>query len=178
MIQVTIRPASPADAPALAALAAATYADAFGYSFSAEDLAAHLARHLSAERFAQYVADDVVLVAEMAGGAAGSLVGYVQFGAAGAEYAPLDPGGQELRRLYVAREHQRQGIGTRLLAAALAHLQLQAANAVYLDVWEHNPGAIALYTRHGFQVIGARSFEVASGAETSCDLILVRHGGS
>jgi ribosomal protein S18 acetylase RimI-like enzyme len=165
-----IRPATAADVSALADLAVATYVAAFGHSFAPDDLAAHLAQHLSAARIADYVAADIVLVAE----AAGQLVGYVQFGPAGKEYGDARPGDQELRRLYVNEGWQGQGIGSRLLAAALAHLQMAAAETIFLDVWEQNPRAIALYARHGFVVVGTRPFAVASGAETSPDLIMAR----
>jgi ribosomal protein S18 acetylase RimI-like enzyme len=196
-LNVHICQAAAANVPALAELAATTYTDAFGHSFSPEDLAAHLAQNLSAAQVARYVAEDVVLLAEITDGAAiaglagttplaenarGRLAGYVQFGAAGAGYAAQDAapnarlcaGDQELRRLYVASEFQGRGIGTQLLQAALAHPQMAAAGAICLDVWEHNPGAIRLYARHGFEVIGTRSFAVASGAPTSQDLIMVR----
>ena len=66
-----------------------------------------------------------------------------------------------------------KGAGTLLMQAALAHPQMQAAPAVYLDVWEHNHGAQRFYARHGFEVVGTRQFEVVSGAETSLDLIMV-----
>ena len=46
--------------------------------------------------------------------------------------------------------------------------------AIVLDVWEHNPAAQRFYARYGFEVVGARAFVVASGAETSRDLIMVR----
>jgi len=45
---------------------------------------------------------------------------------------------------------------------------------IYLDVWEHNHGAQRFYRRYGFEVVGARSFEVESGAPTSLDLVMVR----
>ena len=143
---------------------------AFGHSFTPEDLAAHLANNLAPANIARFIAEDVVLVAE----AGGRLVGFVQFGTAGPEYAPQSSRDQELRRLYVRAESQNQGAGTLLMQAALAHPQLRHAPAIYLDVWEHNQGAQRFYRRHGFEVIGTRQFEVESGAETSLDLIMAR----
>ena len=110
----------------------------------------------------------------LVGEAGGRLVGFVQFGTAGPEYAPENDRDQELRRLYVLSEYQNLGAGTLLMQAALAHPLMQAAPAIYLDVWEHNQGARRFYERHGFEVIGTRQFEVESGAETSLDLIMVR----
>jgi len=173
-MDILIRQGVANDVPALTELAVNTYIAAFGHSFTPEDLTAHLARNLAPANIARFIADDVVLVAELETVAAGRLVGYVQFGTAGPEYAPESSNDQELRRLYVLADFQNHGTGTLLLQAALAHPQMQAAPAIYLDVWEHNPGAQRFYRRHGFEVIRARQFEVESGGETSLDLIMVR----
>jgi ribosomal protein S18 acetylase RimI-like enzyme len=170
MTDKTIRHAVPGDIPALTDLAIFTYIDAFGHSFMPADLTAHLARNLAPADIARFIAEDVVLVAE----AGGQMIGYVQFGMAGPGYAPASSDDQELRRLYVLREFQNQGVGTLLLQAALAHPQMQCAQTIYLDVWEHNPGAQRFYQRHGFEVIGTRGFSVESGASTSLDLIMAR----
>jgi diamine N-acetyltransferase len=170
MIRLSIRPATTGDVPNLTNLAVTTYIAAFGHSFTPEDLAAHLAHNLAPANIARFISEDVVLVAE----AGGRLVGFVQFGTAGPEYAPENDYDQELRRLYVLSEYQNLGAGTLLMQAALAHPLMQAAPAIYLDVWEHNQGARRFYERHGFEVIGTRQFEVESGAETSLDLIMVR----
>jgi ribosomal protein S18 acetylase RimI-like enzyme len=60
------------------------------------------------------------------------------------------------------------------MQAALADPQLEHASTIYLDVWEHNPGALRFYRRHGFEVISTRTFAVESGAATSLDLIMAR----
>jgi ribosomal protein S18 acetylase RimI-like enzyme len=169
-MEMLIRPGITKDIPALTELAVTTYVAAFGHSFTPEDLAAHLVHNLAPTNIARFIAEDVVLVAE----AGGRLVGYVQFGTAGPEYAPDSDRDQELRRLYVLDEFQNQGAGTLLMQAALAHPQMLAAPAIYLDVWEHNQGAQRFYERHGFEAIGTRQFEVESDAETSLDLIMVR----
>ena len=51
---------------------------------------------------------------------------------------------------------------------------MNSAAIITLDVWEHNHGAQRFYQRYGFEVIGARAFEVESGEETSLDLIMAR----
>ena len=53
----------------------------------------------------------------------------------------------------------------------LEQLNQDESARIFLDVWEHNPGARRFYERYGFVVVGDRSFAVASGAETSLDLI-------
>lgn len=171
--QMTIRQADRGDAPALSALATETYVEAFGHSFSADDLTAHLARYLSVEEIARMLEEDTFLIAETAD----RMIGFAQFGKINGhpDAATYDC---ELRRLYVHADFQNHGIGARMMEAALAHPIMQGAAQVILDVWEHNPAAQRFYARYGFEVIGAREFVVASGAETSLDLIMARPGGS
>jgi ribosomal protein S18 acetylase RimI-like enzyme len=165
-----IRRAQPGDAERLTALAQKTYVTAFGHSFTPPDLAAHLETELSAERIAAILLQDIVLVAEVDE----QLVGFLQCGSNTVLCDGFTVPEQEVRRLYVDAALQNQGIGARLMAAALALPDLQEAAAIVLDVWEHNPAAQRFYARYGFEVVGARAFVVASGAETSRDLIMVR----
>jgi diamine N-acetyltransferase len=165
---LTLRTARASDIISLSALAIDCYTHAFGYSFTPADLAAHLAKHLSPTAFAQILAEDVVILAELGG----RLVGYVQFGMITA--TPLPQTDQELRRLYVHPTAQSRGYGSALMDAALRHPQLHEARRIYLDVWEHNHAAQRFYRRYGFAVVGTRSFQVESGAETSLDLVMVR----
>jgi ribosomal protein S18 acetylase RimI-like enzyme len=51
-------------------------------------------------------------------------------------------------RLYILPSHQRQGLGTRLLAATLA--AFTGAKHIALEVAAGNTSAIAFYARHGF----------------------------
>jgi ribosomal protein S18 acetylase RimI-like enzyme len=167
---IEIRMAERSDIDALSELAIRTYTAAFGHTFSAPDLASHLERNLAPSNFSRIVEEDVILLAE----AKNRLIGYVQFGAAKNGSEAAASGDQELRRIYVHPDFQNQGIGTRLMEAALAHPRLRGAENIYLDVWEYNQGAQRFYQRYGFEVIGARIFDVESGAETDLDLIMVR----
>ncbi len=163
------------DARALSELAQETYTDAFGASMSADDLRAHLERNLSAENLERMLGVDTFFVAKHEG----QLIGYVQFGKCnpstefGTSFEQANAQTDyELKRLYVLREYQNQNIGSQLMNAALEHPLMKNAPRIFLDVWEHNHGAHRLYQRFGFQVVGARKFEVASGGETSADLVM------
>ena len=165
---VTLRPAETGDLTELSELAQLTYTVAFGHSFASSDLAAHLEKHLSPTRFAQIIEQDVVLLLLRGG----RIVGYVQFGAADSETG--SEGDQEMRRLYIHPDFQNLGYGGALMKAALRHPTMKGAPTLYLDVWERNPGAQRFYERFGFEPIGVRRFEVASGAETSRDILMAR----
>ncbi len=165
---LVIRNAQASDAAALSEFAIETYSAAFGHSFSEADLAAHLERNLSPSHFGQRIEEDVVLLAEVGG----RLIGYAQFGAMSP--SSEHDGDQELRRLYVHPAFQNRGYGGALMEAILRHPRITGAAHIYLDVWEHNHAAQRFYRRYGFEVVGTRAFEVASGAPTSLDLVMMR----
>lgn len=170
-VTITIRQANNSDLETLTKLARETYSAAFGHSLSAADLASHLENKLSLNHVKRILDEDTVLIAETED----RMIGFVQFGHANLVAEAITRNYQEIRRLYVQAEFQNKGIGAQLMEAALAHPNSRHAERILLDVWEHNHGAQRFYERYGFKVEGERKFEVASGAETSLDLIMVRH---
>ena len=58
--------------------------------------------------------------------------------------------------LMVAASHRRLGIGTSLLEAAVHWARERAVTKLELHVFPHNPAAIALYERFGFESAGVR----------------------
>jgi diamine N-acetyltransferase len=158
--------ASPDDADEISAIAIRTYVDAFGDGFpSREELDHHLETTLSVERWRDYLVRDRVFVARIGG----TLAGYVQVG-------PADAAGQvDIRRLYVDRLWQGQGIGTRLLRLAIDHADETGATAIWIDVWEDNSGAQRLYAAHGFVATELRTpFVLSSGEIDGYDTRMVR----
>lgn len=79
------------------------------------------------------------------------LVGYVQLigGALRSELHRVDLG------MGVARSHRRRGGGAQLINAAIAWARIAPSiDWIDLGVFSDNPGAQALYVRHGFKVVG------------------------
>lgn len=165
-----IRPFRLEELSRLGALAREIYAEAFGDSMSAEDLADHLAENLSDRAFATALVQDHILIADLAG----ALVGFVQFGPSSLPPGAPRPGDREIRRLYVLAAHRRAGIGSKLMEAALADRSMVGAPTIYLDVWEENRAARALYERFGFKIVGAHRPLYASGPSEDEDLIMMR----
>jgi RimJ/RimL family protein N-acetyltransferase len=83
--------------------------------------------------------DVIVLVAE----AGGEPVG--QLGLQLARYGVADLG------MLVAAGWRGRGVGTALLAEAIARARAAGAHKIALQVWPHNAAAIALYERFGFR---------------------------
>ena len=124
---------------------------------------------LSEEALALAVREDAVLVAE----ADGELIGFVQLGDNRVAETGA-PGDQEVRRLYVAAEHQGRGVGGALIEAALAHPRIPAGATVFLTVWEDNFRARAFSRRHGFVAVGTCRLMLANGPAERAEVIMAR----
>jgi len=162
-----IRPVEPSDLPALAELAASSFADAFGDTFSPEHLATELQENRSESYFERALQHDTILVDT--GG--DRLLGYVQFGDPEWPDVKTEPGDQVIHRLYIATNHQGQGVGRQLLQAALGHPRVAAAGRVWLQVWEHNLRAIRLYESFGFKMHGTTKYLAGTKGD---ELIMVK----
>lgn len=75
---------------------------------------------------------------------------------AGFAVASLLPPQAELETIVVTAEHQRQGIGARLLAALVFNLQSAGVRELQLEVRALNAPALAFYRRSGFVKTGLR----------------------
>jgi ribosomal protein S18 acetylase RimI-like enzyme len=129
-----IRPATPADEPALRALDLATWT-----SLSSP------APPPPPERPFEL---DGVLLAELEDG----IAGFVKLGPA----LPLESARHvlEVKALAVSAADRRRGIGMALMHAAIAEARAAGARRLNLRVLAHNADARALYARCGFEVEG------------------------
>ena len=166
-----IRPAAPADAPALAALGERTFRDTFAADNTPEDLAAHLAATYGPARQAEELADPrrTTLVAATD---AGELIAFAQLLAGAAPPCVAGPAPIELLRFYVDRGWHGRGVAQALMAATLEAAAARGAETIWLGVWERNPRAIAFYRKWGFEDVGSHDFMLGSDRQT--DRILVR----
>jgi ribosomal protein S18 acetylase RimI-like enzyme len=153
------RPATLADAPALAALGAETFIAAFGHLYTPEDLATFLAQVHSPAPVAGEIAGDECthcLVEED-----GALVAYCKLRHP-SHYAAMsdarDP--LELGQLYCLPTHTGHGIGAKLMDWALAQAHAGGHDAVLLSVYSENYGAQRFYQRYGFGKIADITFQV------------------
>jgi ribosomal protein S18 acetylase RimI-like enzyme len=152
----------------LADLAARGFRDTYGEVAPEEELQQAVARHRSVEYFLDAINSSTILVAKRDG----SIVGYVQFGEIKDPNIVAGEGDKELARLYVDTPVHHQGIGTQLLDAALADPAMAAAPNVYLEVWDKNVNAIALYEKYGFEPVGRAEF--TAGGKQHHNIVMVR----
>ena len=73
-----------------------------------------------------------------------------------------DPGAAELRRMYVAPEYRRSGLGRRLLAEAEMKARAMGYQRLDLSTSELQGAALALYRRAGYEEIGEAIAETPS----------------
>ena len=153
-----IRRASIEDAATLAELGRVTFIEAFGHLYTPEDLQAFIDDSHSTIAYARVLGnpDYALWLAERDGNA----VGYVQAGPCGLPHADVQPGDGEIKRLYLLRSAQNDGVGVALLQVALAWLERGGPRTLWISVWSENYGAQRFYARHGFEHAGEYAFIV------------------
>jgi ribosomal protein S18 acetylase RimI-like enzyme len=144
---VTLRPATPADARAIAAISVRGWEHAYADFLDSRVLAQRTVES-QAERWRAWLAGDVTqtTVAQVAG----RIAGYATVGAS--RDADATPAVGELAGLYVDPSAQGAGLGTQLLEDALTRLSAAGFTSATLWVFEENGLGRAFYERHGWAV--------------------------
>jgi ribosomal protein S18 acetylase RimI-like enzyme len=146
---VTIRPARPDDHDALGRLGANLVAE--HHEFDPQRFIAPLPN--LPQLYGKFLVSNIerpnmiVLVAERDG----AVVGYAYAGVEGSDYMALRGPAGVLYDLVVDPDHRRQGIGTKLLEAALADLARLGAPRVVLFTADKNHGAQAMFAGADFR---------------------------
>lgn len=167
---ICIREAGAEDAPVLTAFGERTFREAFAAQNHPEDVEAYVAATYSPERQRTELTDParLTLVAEIDG----TLAGYAQLRAGEVPSCVSGPAPIELLRFYVDSPWHGRGIAHKLMAAVVEAARAGGARTLWLGVWEHNPRAIAFYTRSGFSDAGSQSFMLGSDRQT--DRVMMR----
>ena len=154
-----LRPALPADAPALAALGRDSFIAKFGAMYRPEDLAAFLAEQHAPQIVGAQLADPAyrVMLAERDG----ALVGYCKLGlSCGWPEHARGSHAIELKQLYTAPGATGGGIGSALMDWALAEARALGADEIQLSVWSGNADAQRFYHRYSFARVADTHFWV------------------
>lgn len=153
------RPATLADAPALAVLGAETFVAAFGHLYTPQDL----------ENFLAQVHEPAAVAAEIAGDSCthrlveheGRLVAFCKLRYPSHYVAHSDAANPiELGQLYALPDFTGKGIGAQLMDWALGVAHERGHDAVLLSVYSENFGAQRFYQRYGFGKIADITFQV------------------
>jgi ribosomal protein S18 acetylase RimI-like enzyme len=159
---VAIRRATVDDLPAVSALLGATWHATYDGVYGVERVAGITGRWHSVDTLARGLdrPDGCFLVAE----ASGRMLGTISIGR-GCD------GELKLDRLYVMPNAQGQGLGRRLLEAALA--TCPAARAISLEVEPANAQAVRFYERQDFVVTG-RTGDCGGSGDSIPALVMTR----
>ena len=160
----SIRPATPADAAAVADLAARTFHDTFVADNKAEDMAAHLKKNYGTAIQAAEIADPsmVTLVMEHEG----RLVAYAQLRSGAAPPCVSGERPIEIWRFYVDKALIGRGIARILMDRTMQEIAARGADVVWLGVWERNLRAQAFYRKCGFAQVGTQFYDVGTDRQT------------
>lgn len=153
------RPATPADAPALAKLGAETFVAAFGHLYTPHDLENFLAEVHNPEAVGGEIAGDSCTHRLVEDG--GALVAFckLRHPTKFIEFSDArDP--IELGQLYALPGHTGSGIGAQLMDWAIKVARDGGHDAILLSVYAENFGAQRFYQRHGFAKIADITFRV------------------
>jgi ribosomal protein S18 acetylase RimI-like enzyme len=160
---MNLRPAAPADAPALASLGTEAFVAAFGHLYRREDLALFLDEYRTARKYAEDMRDPGTRIVLAEDG--GSLLGYslLVLGKGFDERPPPHPARPAfLSQLYCAPDATGQGVGAALIERAIAEAREWGAEAIQLSVYAENFGAQRFYARYGFEKVADISFWVGN----------------
>ena len=165
MTPCTIRPAGPADAEALAAFGERTFREAFGPANIPANTDAYV-RGAYGAAIQRAELHDERIPCLVAVDAEGALTAYAQLRLGGPSPSAAAGSSCELWRFYVDRPWQGQGLAAQLMSAVKAHARAAGCTTLWLAVWEHNPRAIAFYTREGFRLVGSQPFQLGDDLQT------------
>jgi ribosomal protein S18 acetylase RimI-like enzyme len=173
---ITLRTATPADAPALALVGAATFLEAFTWMLPGPDIIAHCAKHHVPSAYEAYLADPAtrITLATVEGGAP---VGYAMLCAPELPTFDVHPADIELKRIYLFSRFRTAPVtghpGVRpaqaLLDISIADARALRRTRLLLGTHANNTRAIGFYHRNGFVEAGTRTFQV--GNQLCSDLI-------
>ncbi len=160
---LNLRPATPADAAALAELGRASFVAAFGHLYAPEDLAAFLAEYRTEAKYREHLADPPTLV-EVAD-EDGRLAAYcliVRGHRFDEQPEPRPERPVFVSQLYCAPGMTGRGLGAALLEWAIAEARTWDADALQLSVFSENFGAQRFYQRFGFGKVADIDFWVGN----------------
>jgi GNAT superfamily N-acetyltransferase len=176
---VTLRPATLADARALALVGAATFLEAFTWMLPGADIVAHCARVHIPEVYAAYLTDPCTR-ATLATAGEDAPVGYTLLCTPELPSFAVLASDIELKRIYLLSRfrgspvvgHPGQSPALVLLNTVMADARALGRTRLLLGTHAGNQRAIGFYRRNGFAEAGERSFQV--GSQLCKDLIFAK----
>ena len=151
-----LRPATPADAPTLAALPTQVFLGTYAADGARPDPAREALSVCSVQAFDARLREPHrrILLAERGEG----LLGFAELLLEPTQAPATGAAGAELVRLYVQPRAQGIGIGRHLLSAAETATRDAGVDLLWLTAWDGNTAARAFYARCGYTDAGATTY--------------------
>lgn len=156
-----LRPATLADAPAVAMVAAASFLETFAGILSGEDIVVHCARNSSVEKFVGWAGEATSVVTLATHPDGGAPVGYSLLTTPDLPLS-FNVGDIELRRIYALSLTRGTGLGHKLMVRAVDDARMLGKTRLLLGVLGVNRRARDFYEREGFALAGTRRFNVGT----------------
>lgn len=93
-----------------------------------------------------------------------TVLGYFKVNEGAAPLDLHDP--RALERIYGPAAHQGKGLGAQIPRHVVQWVGEGKKEHIRLGVWQHNPGAIPFYLRHGFQKFGEHPYFIGRDEQT------------
>jgi ribosomal protein S18 acetylase RimI-like enzyme len=172
MHTVSLRPATPADAGAVAKLGADVFSATFGHTVTQEQLDSYLNESYSIEAMVRDIEDaqkDLIVATS----ADGTVQGFALLTRGSSEPCVEHVQDKaELQRIYVDAKAHGLGIGKKLIIRLEDIAREQGFKYMWLGVWEENHKARSVYERQGYRRVGEHDFDV--GGDIQTDHILLK----
>lgn len=168
MSDITVRAAHSADVRELARLGSTVFMATYGETAAPNDIGPHVEAHFSEAAIAREISSAGVgyLLAE----SGDACCGFLKLAAGPVpDLVPADSA-LEVKQLYVATEHQRGGVGRKLMDAAVASARRRGVAGLWLSVWTEAEWATRFYEAYGFRALGIVPFDV--GKTTYDDFLM------
>ncbi|KAF6828273.1 GNAT family acetyltransferase [Colletotrichum musicola] len=173
---ISIRPATPDDAAAIAELGAHVFTVTFGYSVEPHELQAFLDESYTVEAVTKDLADpnkDTILAFDTTA-ADGGLLGFAMLTRGSSEPCVADlEATVELQRIYLYPKAHGTGVAKALADQLEDTARAEGFKHIWLGVWEENHRARRAYEKWGYKAVGTHDFVIGSVVQT--DDILVKN---
>ena len=164
----TITTATATDAALLAHLGAETFIDTYAAHNKPADMEAYVDTSFSLPKIKEELENPantffIIKSEDMT-------IGYAKMSRS-AKPAKLETSSAiEINRFYIVKTWQHKNAGTALMQYCMDKAVQEKFTAVWVDVWQQNPGAIAFYKKWGFKIFDTKIFVL--GADRQDDFLM------
>ena len=158
MIDVEVSEAKPDQVDTLSSTGKRLFVQTYGNISGAEDLAAHVEDYFSLQAVSSELDNpDARYFLAIDGD---DVAGFLKIRRGDVPDSVPASQATEVQQLYVDADHQRKGIGRKLMDQAVAVARSDGHDGVWLSVWEEAEWAIHFYQAYGFHTVGTTDFRL------------------